>query len=56
MNREFKPTSRLLRCVFAVAALTITLGVGAFIDTLARDLGPAGTLAAAPVPVLVARG
>jgi hypothetical protein len=56
MNREFKPTSLLLRCAFAVAALTITLGVGAFIDTLTRELGPAGTLAVAPEPVLVAGG
>jgi hypothetical protein len=48
-TREYKSASPLLRCAFAVAALTITVGVGAVIDTLAWQLGPASTLAAAPV-------
>jgi hypothetical protein len=47
-SRKYKTASPLLRCAFAVAALTITLGVGVAIDTLAWQLGPAGTLAAAP--------
>jgi hypothetical protein len=50
-TREYKPASPLLRCAFAVAALTITVGVGALIDTLAWQLGPTGTLAAAPVAI-----
>lgn len=45
-TREYKPASPLLRCAFAVAALTITVGVGALIDSLAWQLGPTGTLAA----------
>ena len=48
-SREYKAASPLLRCAFAVAALTITVGVGVVIDTLAWQLGPTGTLAAAPV-------
>jgi hypothetical protein len=50
-SREYKSASPLLRCAFAVAALTITVGVGAVIDTLAWQLGPAGTVAAAPAAI-----
>lgn len=39
MNREYKPTSRLLPPVFAACAVTITVGVFYFIELLASDHG-----------------
>ena len=54
MNRNYEPTSNRARAVFAALALTITVALGAFIDTLAFEYGPEGTLASAGAPVLVA--
>ena len=54
MNRNYNPTSNRARAVFAAVALTITVALGAFIDTLAFQYGPDGTLAAAKAPVVVA--
>jgi hypothetical protein len=54
MNRNYEPTSNRARAVFAALALTITVALGAFIDTLAFEYGPDGTLAAAKAPVVVA--
>ena len=54
MNRNYEPTSNRARAVFAALALTITVALGAFIDTLAFEYGPEGTLAAAKAPVVVA--
>ena len=54
MNRNYEPTSNRARAVFAVVAVTITVALGVFIDTLAFQYGPEGTLAAAKAPVIVA--
>jgi len=54
MNRNYEPTSNRARAAFAAAALTITVVMGVFIDTLAFHYGPDGTLAAAKTPVVVA--
>ena len=54
MNRNYNPTSNRARAVFAAVALTITVALGAFIDTLAFQYGPEGTLAAGKAPVVVA--
>ncbi|MBK9116000.1 MAG: hypothetical protein IPM22_10225 [Betaproteobacteria bacterium] len=54
MNRNYQPTSNRARAAFAVVALTITVALGAFIDTLAFQYGPDGTLAAGKTPVVVA--
>ncbi len=54
MNRNYEPTSSRARAAFAVVALTITVGLGAFIDALAFEYGPEGALAAAKAPVVVA--
>jgi hypothetical protein len=48
MNREFQPTSRLLRSIFVACALTVTIGLAAFIDLLASDRAPGGANAALP--------
>ena len=50
MNRNYEPTSNRARAVFAVVAVTITVALGVFIDTLAFQYGPEGTLAAAKAP------
>ncbi|MFO1315515.1 MAG: hypothetical protein U1F58_07905 [Burkholderiales bacterium] len=55
MNRKFRPTSNLLRSAFAAVALTITVALGVFIDTLAYGYGPEGTLAARPAAIVVAQ-
>ena len=54
MNRTYNPTSSRARAAFAAVALTITVALGAFIDTLAFQYGPDGTLAAGKAPVVVA--
>lgn len=36
MNFDRKPRTRLIRCVFAAAAITMTFALGSFIDSLAR--------------------
>ena len=36
MNFERRPKTRLIRCAFAAAAITMTFALGAFIDSLAR--------------------
>jgi hypothetical protein len=54
-NRQYKTTSPLLRSASGIAALTITLAVGAFIDTLAYHYGPDGAQARLSSPVVVAR-
>lgn len=54
MNRTYNPTSSRARAAFAAAALTITVALGAFIDTLAFHYGPDGTVTAA-APVVVAQ-
>jgi len=55
MNHQYKPTSLLLRSAFVAAALTITVTIGAFINTLAYHYGPGDTQAAQQAPVIVAR-
>ena len=55
MNRNYEPTSKRARTVFAALALTITVALGAFIDTLAFHYGPDGTLAARPAAIVVAQ-
>jgi len=54
MNRNYEPTSNRARAAFAVVALTITVALGAFIDTLASHYGPDGAVAARPAAVAVA--
>jgi hypothetical protein len=54
-NRQYKSTSPLLRSAFGIATLTITLAVGAFIDTLAYHYGPDGAQARLWSPAVVAR-
>jgi hypothetical protein len=44
----------LLRSAFAAAALTITVTIGVFIDTLACHHGPGDPQTAQRVPVIVA--
>jgi hypothetical protein len=57
MTNEFKPTSPLLRSAFLAAALTITIAVGVFIDTLAQPDADGSTQVATPKqPAAVARG
>lgn len=51
MNRQYKPTSRVLRSVFVAGAVTITIAVVAFIDMLASDRGAGGAHAALPASV-----
>ena len=53
MNRSYEPTSKRARAAFAVVAMTITVALGVFIDTLAFQYGPEGTLAAAKAPGVV---
>ena len=55
MNRNYEPTSKRARTVFAALALTITVALGVFIDTLALQYGPEGTLAARPAAIVVAQ-
>lgn len=55
MNRQYNPTSNLARSAFVAIALTITVALGAFIDTLAYHLGPDGAVAAQQTAVVVAR-
>ena len=55
MNRNYEPTSKRARTVFAALALTITVALGFFIDTLAFQYGPEGTLAARPAAIVVAQ-
>ena len=50
MNRNYEPTSNRARAAFAAVAVTITVALGVFIDTLAFHYGPDGTLAAAKAP------
>ncbi len=53
MNRNYEPTSNRARAAFAAVAVTITVALGVFIDTLAFQYGPEGTLAAAKAPAVV---
>ncbi len=55
MNRSYDPTSNRARAAFAALALTITVALGAFIDTLAYHYGPDATLAAQPAALVVAQ-
>lgn len=55
MNRTYNPTSSRARAAFAAVALTITVALGAFIDTLAFHYGPDGTVEAQAAPVVVAQ-
>ena len=54
MNRNYNPTSNRARAAFAAVALTITVALGVFIDSLAFQYGPEGTQAAARTTVVVA--
>jgi hypothetical protein len=57
MTNEYKPTSPLLRSAFLAAALTITIAVGMFIDTLAQpDADGSAQVATPKQPAAVARG
>lgn len=49
MNRNYQPTSTPVRAAFVAVALTITIAVGAFIDTLAGSHGPQVVQAASAV-------
>ena len=55
MNRNYNPTSNRARAAFATVALTITVALGVFIDTLAFRYGPDGTTAAQSAPIVVAQ-
>jgi len=55
MNRDYHPTSNRARAVFAVLALTVTVALGAFVDTLAYHYGPDGTVTAQSAPIVVAQ-
>ena len=55
MNHQYNPTSLLVRSAFAAAALTITVTIGAFINTLAYHYGPGDTQAAQQALAIVAR-
>ena len=54
MIRDYSPTSNRARAAFAVLALTITVALGVFVDTLAYHYGPDGTVTAQSAPVVVA--
>lgn len=56
MNREYRPTPRLLRSAFAACAVTITFALASFIDLLASERGAAGTYLARPDSAIEARG
>jgi hypothetical protein len=55
MNRQYSPTSRLLRCAFVVCAVTATCTVAAFIDLLASHGGAGAWYAARPAGAVVAQ-
>ena len=55
MNRNYNPTSHRARAAFAVLALTVTVALGAFVDTLAYHYGPDGTVTAQSAPIVVAQ-
>jgi len=55
MNHHYNPTSLLVRSAFVAAALTITVTIGAFINTLACHYGPGDTQAAQQALAIVAR-
>ena len=55
MNRNYEPTSKRARAAFAALALTITVALGVFIDTLAFEYGPEGMLAVRPAAIVVAQ-
>lgn len=54
MSRTYNPTSSRARSAIAAIALTITVALGTFIDTLAFHYGPEGAVAARSVAVVVA--
>jgi hypothetical protein len=56
MNREYTPTSRLLRSVFISCAVTITVALASFIDLLASERGAASADLAQPAGVIEAQG
>ena len=55
MNRSYEPTSNRTRAAIAALALTVTVALGTFIDTLAFHYGPEGTVTAHAAPVQVAQ-
>lgn len=56
MNREYRPTSALLRSLFVACAATMTAVTVFLIGVLASSAGTVGTHAAAAVVSMVARG
>lgn len=54
MNREFTSSSAAARSLFAAVAVVVTLSIGGFIDYLATDYVPAGTVQAQAKPTVVA--
>ncbi len=55
MNREFPQSSAAARSMFAAVAIVITVSIGGFIDYLATDYVPQGSVQAkAKQPVVVA--
>ena len=56
MHQAYSPTSTALRCAFAAAALALTVGTAAFIDTLARHTWQDVAQAAHLAPPTAAQG
>lgn len=46
MNRKFNPSSAAARSVFAAVAVVVTMSIGGFIDYLATDYVPHGSVQA----------
>ena len=46
MNREFNPSSPAVRSIFAAVTVVVTMSIGGFIDYLATDYAPHGSVQA----------
>ena len=54
-NTGWEPSSPLLRKVFAVVAVSATIGLGQFIDALAHGYGSSAPLYVQHAPIVVAQ-